>query len=215
VRSIRSQGRLANRELVHSHKAHSRCCNQHQTLNVEIQGTSADHPRHQHLSEGTGCTESCPLPLSYSTPQQHLRIRFLCSRLFHSPDLETYHNQSAPPSYCLHPLPNQSPKPPGNITGIISPGLWAPAYQWSSHPAIPCEAPATRKLKTHPNAACSKNIFISQPLHASTTSSTRRFLDPTKHHIAAHRVTDVAFVSVAFFLIAISEAVTCDLPRQI
>jgi hypothetical protein len=76
VRSIRSQGRLANRELVHSHKAHSRCCNQHQTLNVEIQGISADHPRHQHLSEGTGCTESCPLPLSYSTPQQHLRIRF-------------------------------------------------------------------------------------------------------------------------------------------
>jgi hypothetical protein len=158
---------------------------------VEIRGTSADHPRHQHLSEGTGCTESCPLPLSYSTPQQHLRIRFLCSRLFHSPDLETHHNQSAPPSYYLHPLPNQSPKPPGNITGIISPGLWAPAHQWSSHPAIPCEAPATRKLKTHPNAACSKNIFISQPLHTYTTSTTRRFLDPTKHHIAAHRVTDV------------------------
>jgi hypothetical protein len=138
----------------------------------------------------------------------------LCSRLSHSTDLETHHNQSAPPSYNLHPLPNQSPKTPGNITGIISPGLWAPAHQWSSHPAIPCEAPATRKLKVHPNAACSKNIFISQPLHAYTTSTTRRFLDPTKHHIAAHRVTDVAFVSVAFFLIVISEAVTCDLPRQ-
>jgi hypothetical protein len=32
VRSIRSQGRLATRELVHSHKAHSRYCHQHQTL---------------------------------------------------------------------------------------------------------------------------------------------------------------------------------------
>ncbi|KAH8773968.1 hypothetical protein BGZ57DRAFT_894123 [Hyaloscypha finlandica] len=97
VRSIRSQGRWANRELVHSHKAHSGCCNQHQTLNVEIRGTSADHPRHQHLSEGTCCTESCPLPLSYSTPQQHLRIRFsalVCPIL---PTLETHHKFTTNP----------------------------------------------------------------------------------------------------------------------
>jgi len=140
----------------------------------------------------------------------------LCSRLSHSPDprnTSQVHNQSAPPSYYLHHLPIQSPTPPGNITGIISPGLWASAHQWSSHPATPCEAPATRRLKTHPNAACSKNIFISQPLHAYTTSTTRCCLDPTKHHIAAHRVKDVAFVSVASVLIVISEAVTCDLPR--
>jgi hypothetical protein len=111
VRSIRSQGRWANWELVHSHKAHSGCCNQHQTLNVEIRGTSADHPRHQHLSEGTCCTESCPLPLSYSTPQQHLRIRFsalVCSILLYRP---SKHITSSQPIRSSVVLPASPPKP--------------------------------------------------------------------------------------------------------
>jgi hypothetical protein len=145
VRSIRSQGRLATRELVHSHKAHSRYCHQHQTLTDqrgEPGGTSADHPSISIFPKAH--TESCPLPLSYSTALQHLRIRVPALVCSIQPTLETHHGQSAAPSYCLHHLSNQSPKSAGNIAGIISPGLWAPAHQWSSHLTIPCEAPATR-----------------------------------------------------------------------
>jgi hypothetical protein len=147
VRSIRSQGRLANRELVHSHKAHSRCCHQPQTnadrSTWRAGGSSADHPRHQHLSESTYRILSFA-SFILDTPARSPNS-VLCSRLLHSTDPRNTSQpiRSSVVFTCITSQTNPQ-NPPGTSQASSRPVCGHLHISGRRTPTIPCEAPATR-----------------------------------------------------------------------